>query len=275
MWRHHTSLNVSSNTPIVSGMKIPKLRSAIVLVHGLFGFDRLRVGPWTLLSYFPGIPEAFRAAGNRVLTPCLSPSEGVVTRAAQLKDFLDREAPGETVHLIAHSMGGLDARYLISRLDMAGRVLSLTTLGTPHRGSPFADWGIRHVEPLVGPVFDLMGLSRQAFHDLTTAGCRTFNEQVADAPGVRYFSVAGQFTSNWLTPEWQLPYHIVAQAEGANDGIVSVSSARYGEDCQVWEGDHASLANRSWPTALASKRRPDRLGLYAALLTRLADEGFA
>jgi triacylglycerol lipase len=127
----------------------------------------------------------------------------------------------------------------------------------------------------VAPIFDLVGLSREAFHDLTTASCQAFNEQVADTPGVRYFSVAGQFTPDWLTPEWQLSHSIVAQAEGANDGLVSVMSARYGEDCQVWEGDHASLVNRSLPMAIARGRWPDRLAQYAALLARLADAGFA
>jgi triacylglycerol lipase len=228
-----------------------------------------------MLSYFTSIPETLRAAGNRVLVPRLSPTEGIIRRAAELKAFLDREAPGQKVHLIAHSMGGLDARYMISRLDMAGRVLSLTTLGTPHRGTAFADWGIRKVEPFVGPILDLFGLSRQAFHDLTTSSCRAFNEEVADAPGVRYFSVAGRFTSDRLTPEWQVSHSIISQAEGPNDGLVSVASARYGEDCQVWEGDHASLVNRSSLAAVASNRWPDRLPQYAALLARLVKEGFA
>ena len=46
--------------------------------------------------------------------------------------------------VIGHSMGGLDARYMVSRLGMAERVKSLTTVATPHRGSAFADWGVRH-----------------------------------------------------------------------------------------------------------------------------------
>ena len=48
-------------------MIVPKLRSPVVLVHGLLGFDRLRLGNWTVLSYFPGIPELLVLAGNRVL----------------------------------------------------------------------------------------------------------------------------------------------------------------------------------------------------------------
>ena len=84
-------------------MIVPKLRVPIVLVHGLFGFDRIRVGPWTLVRYFPGIPEFLQASDNRVLIPSLSPTGGVAERAAQLKAFLDRESPSEPVHLFAHS----------------------------------------------------------------------------------------------------------------------------------------------------------------------------
>lgn len=255
-------------------MSIARLRAPVVLVHGLLGFDRLRIWGWSVFDYFPGIPEALRAAGNRALVARVSPTAGVADRAAQLKEFLDREVPGEPVHLIGHSMGGLDCRYLIACLGMAARVLTLTTIGTPHRGTAFADWGVRRFERVVKPILDQLGIPRQAFHDLTTASCRRFNEQVVDAPGVRYFSVAGRFEPDWLTPEWQLPYHIVWRAEGPNDGLVSVSSATYGEHCEVWEGDHASLVNWPNPVAQARGRWRDRVPDYAALVGRLADLGF-
>jgi triacylglycerol lipase len=253
---------------------IPSLRSTIVLVHGLLGFDQLRVSGRRVKSYFPGIVERLRAAGNRVLTARVSPTGGVAQRAADLKTFLDREAPGEPVHLIAHSMGGLDSRYLISKLDGAGRVLSLTTVGTPHRGSAFADWGVRRLERCLMPVFHWLGLPHQAFYDLTTAGCAKFNQDVPDAPGVRYFSVAGRCLGPWLGLGWQLPYRIVNRAEGENDGIVSVASATYGESCEVWDGDHLNLVN--WPNLGACVRGlwRDRSLHYGGLVRRLADEGF-
>jgi triacylglycerol lipase len=252
-------------------MIIPRLRDPIVLVHGVLGFGRFQMGRSTLLSYWTNIPDVLEAAGNRVLVPRLPPAAGVPLRAAALQSFLDREAPGKCVHLIAHSMGGLDARYLISRLGMAERVLSLTTLGTPHRGTAFADWGIRRVERLVGPIFDLLGLAREGFNDLTTAACAAFNEQTPDAPNVRYFSVAGQFDLDWRLPEWQLPYRIIDALEGTNDGLVSVTSARWGEAFDVWEGDHASLINRALATTPVRPRWPDRIPAYAFLLERLAD----
>jgi triacylglycerol lipase len=253
-------------------MSLPRLRSPIVLVHGLFGFDQLRMGPWLCVDYFHGIPKAFRAAGNRVLVARLSPTGGIADRAGQLKALIDRESPDEPVHLIAHSMGGLDARCMISRLGMAGRVLSLTTLGTPHRGSPFADWALERFVRLVGPVFDHFGLPRQAFADLTVARCREFNEATADAAQVRYFSVAGRHEPSWRNPSWGLSAPVVAEAEGPNDGIVSVTSAAWGEGCEVWDADHLNLVN--WPPQPWPAGKNDRLARYAGLLARLHNEGF-
>jgi triacylglycerol lipase len=254
-------------------MPVPRLRVPIVLVHGLFGFDRLKVGGWVLANYFAGIPDALTAAGNRVIVPRLSPTGGIAERAAQLKEILDRESPHEPVHLFGHSMGGLDARYFIAHLGGASRVLTLTTLGTPHRGSSFADWALPRLGRLISPLFDFLGLPRKAFDDLTVTRCKQFNEQTPDAPGVRYFSVAGRFQPTWLTPEWQLPASILQKAEGDNDGVVSIRSASYGESCTVWEGDHMNLVNWLHPWVRPDKQC-DRLNDYAALVGRLADEGF-
>jgi triacylglycerol lipase len=255
-------------------MRIPKLRSPIVLVHGIFGFDQVRLGCLTLVNYFPGIPELLRAAGNRVLIPRLSPTGGIAERAEQLKQFLDREMPAEPVHILGHSMGGLDARYMISRLDMGGRVLSLTTLGTPHRGTTFADWGIRRLERLVKPLLRMIGLPTQGFYDLTTERCQAFNAEVPDVPGVRYFSVAGRHDGHFLSPEWLLPYNIVLDKEGPNDGVVSLASASYGESVDVWEADHLNLVN--WVGYLPRNRGPagEPAARYGRLLCRLADAGF-
>jgi triacylglycerol lipase len=258
----------------VQPMEMPRLAHPIVLVHGVVGYGRMHVGGSTFMCYWTNIPEAIAAAGNRVFVPRLPPTAGIAVRAAALKSFIDRELPAEPVHLIAHSMGGLDSRYMIAHLGMAERVLSLTTLGTPHRGTAFADWGIRRLECLVKPVFDLLGLSREAFHDLTTTACRQFNTKTPDAANVRYFSVAGQFSLAWTLPEWQLSHRIIEKYEGPNDGLVSVASARWGEAFEVWDGDHASLVNRALTLSPLRPRWGDRIPAYARGLERLADAGF-
>src|SRR4051794_24153278 len=227
-----------------------RVRAPIVLVHGLLGFNVLRVAGLPLAHYFRGIVEDLRRLGNRVYPARVSPTSGVAHRAAQLHDFIRSVAPGP-VHVIAHSMGGLDARYMISRMGMADRVLSLTTVGTPHRGSPFADWGVRGLGRVLKPFFRFFAVPDQAFYDLTTDGCRAFNDAVPDAPGTRYFSVAGRCHGPWLGPEWLVPYSVIRLAEGPNDGMVSIASATWGEATDVWDGDHLSLINWPNPQAMA------------------------
>jgi triacylglycerol lipase len=238
--------------------ELPRLNAPIVLVPGLCGFDRLYALGWLVRDYFPGIRERLAAAGNRVLVARLSMTRGVAQRAAELKRFIERNVPAGPVHVIGHSMGGLDGRYMISRLGMAQRVRSLTTIGTPHRGSAFADWGKRRLARLLTPFFHFVGVSYQAFLDLTRASCARFNAAVPDAPGVRYFAVAGVCERQWVGPEWWLPHRIVGEAEGPNDGVVSVASAAWGEHTDVWPGDHLNLVN--WPN-----RRARRRGLWQAL----------
>lgn len=238
------------------------------------GFDRLRVAGYTLASYFPGIVQTLEAAGNRVLVPFLTPTGGVAQRARELKDFLLANSQGEPVHLIAHSMGGLDSRYMISCLEMEKHVLSLTTMGTPHRGTTFADWGIHRLARIVRPILTLLGLPNEGFYDVTCCNCKTFNEKVPNAEGVRYFSVAGEHDGSYFNPEWLLPYNIVHQAEGPNDGVVSIASAKWGEDLDVWAGDHLSLIN--WFNPLARNRGffRDPAPRYSRIVGKLADCGF-
>lgn len=244
----------------------PRLRDPLVLIHGMFGFDQVRVGPLARIDYFPGLPEAVRAAGTRVFVARLSPTAGIAERAGQLQRFIDLHCPGEQVHLLGHSMGGLDARYLIANLPAGQRVRSLTTLGTPHRGSSFADWAERRLVPLVRPVLDQFGVSSQGFGDLTTKAMSDFNSCVTDRPNVRYFSVAAEWKWRWSNPSWHLSYPVVKRVEGPNDGLISVASARWGEHFEVWPGDHMSLVN--WPEPFSSLGS-DRLERFAALLDRL------
>jgi triacylglycerol lipase len=92
--------------------------------------------------------------------------------------------------------GGLDCRYLASNLhDHTFRVVSVTTISTPHRGSSFADTFLHAVGPERFPSFlsllDMLpigGGDGSAFSCLTPPAMREFNEQTLNAPDVRYFS---------------------------------------------------------------------------------------
>ena len=249
---------------------LPRLRAPIVLVHGLLGFDRIQLGGWVVKRYFPGIAEYLSEPGTRVRTARLSQTRSVAERAAQLRRFILKEFPGEPVHILGHSMGGLDARHMISHLGMADHVLSLTTIGTPHRGTCFADLGVRTLEWLLAPLFRMFGVSVGAFHDLTTHGCRRFNENTPDMPGVRYFSVAGKCDTALMKPLYWLPHHIVTRNEGPNDGLVSLESAKHGESFEVWDADHMSLVNWTNQRAKARGLWSNRMADYGRIVQRLA-----
>ena len=145
---------------------IVRLQAPIILAHGLFGFSRIALGPLTLTSYFRGIPEALRAAGNSVLVTRVHPIAGVEFRAERLGDRILRAFPEEPVHIIGHSMGGLDARRLLTDPYWRKRVLSLTTIGTPHLGTYLADFAKLRVGR-VYRLLEMMGLDPPGFVDIT------------------------------------------------------------------------------------------------------------
>ena len=223
-----------------------------------------------MAEYFPGVRAALEARGHRVLVPRLSPTGAITVRAAELKAIIRRELGTQSFHVVGHSLGGLDARYMTSRLGMESQVRSLTTIGTPHRGSTFADWSLDRFARNIRPLFRAAGVPDDAFFDLTVESCARFNESVPDVPGIRYASVAGICVKPWLGPEWALSSRIVGNAEGPNDGVVSVQSAAWGERCDVWHGDHLNLVN--WPNRKARRRGVwrDRAADYAQLLAATA-----
>ena len=258
----------------VSEIEIPKLNAPLILVHGLCGFDRLYAFRRPVVDYFPGVREQLEIGGNKVYSARVSPTGGIARRASDLKQFIESAVPSGPVHLIGHSLGGMDARYMTTCLGMEKRILSLTTIATPHRGSSFADWAIRRFAKLILPFLRKIGLPHEAFYDLMTENCCRFNEDVPNVPNVRYYSVAGRAEFPWIGPEWRFPWRIVNRAEGPNDGVVSVTSAAWGESTEIWAGDHLNLVN--WPN-----RRAKRLGVwselapdYGRIVRKLAAVGF-
>lgn len=221
-------------------MQAPRVNAPLVLVHGMLGLTQVFVQRLRWVDYFHGIPEWLRAAGNEVIQVEVPGVAAVARRAAVLKSQIERLAGARPVHLIAHSMGGLDARHMITHLGMAPHVRSLTTLGTPHRGSPVADWAVAQAKKTgVFRLLELSPVDLQAFLDLCAAPCAAFNAATPDAPGVRYFSVAGNAARERTLLPLRLCHDLVREREGANDGLVSVASATWGARCVAWPADHA------------------------------------
>ena len=228
----------------------------IVLVHGIFGFSQLTVGGLKIADYFRLIPDALRKDGHVVpAPPRLNPAGSIAERSQDLKKYLQNQHDiiDKKVHIIAHSMGGLDARYMISKLGMADRVLSLTTISTPHHGSPIADITVARTNPALSEFMDHLGINIKAAFDLTTGACRQFNDNVPDSPGIAYFSIAGRFEPPRIFGKphglWGLTHDLISKTEQSNDAIVSVQSATFAERSESWtaldewEANHFRVIN--------------------------------
>lgn len=114
-------------------------RYPIILVHGLTGTDKYA----GVLEYWYGIQEDLQQHGATVYVANLSgfqSDDGPNGRGEQLLAYVKTvlAATGATkVNLVGHSQGGLTSRYVATVAP--DLVASVTTIGTPHRGSELAD----------------------------------------------------------------------------------------------------------------------------------------
>jgi triacylglycerol lipase len=131
---------------------------------------------------------------------------------------------------------------MIHRFRMEERVASLTTIGTPHLGTAYADWGLRQYGFLIKAARPL-GLDISGFRSLSRERCAAFNRALADFEehnGVRYRTVAGVQPFHRLFRFFRLPYRIIQREEGENDGLVSLHSALWKEKylLEIMDADH-------------------------------------
>ncbi len=246
----------------------------VILLHGIFGYDRIKLGPVTL-NYFAGIAKAIAARGHAVLTPPVHPTASICRRAQQAKNailpFLASLGPRTPrAIIIAHSMGGLDARYMIAHLGLAQHISTLVTIATPHRGSSLADFWV-HNAPMkrIGlPLLAQLGLDVDAANDLTIDAAKHFNDQTPDSPQVRYCSISAACPPSRVPLPLQLGFRIVRRHEGDNDSMVSIASAVWGKHLGTWPVHHLHAINRRFPV---DRRSPigDISPMYLDILDRL------
>jgi triacylglycerol lipase len=231
-------------------------------------------------AYFRDAKQAFPDA----LFPPVPPLADIRTRAGQLASEINGAFPKGPIHVVAHSMAGLDARYLLSKnllgLANPGRIISLSMLSTPNLGSPVADLLAGPQPSMLDPrrlTYGLLvqlasqfGLSTGALGDLTSGSAETFNPSNQNVAGVRYFSCAASGMESFILKPSRMYIETVGQTpdERANDGLVSVKSAAWTPLAEpAWPTDHIGEVgyNLSSPT-LASAF--DHIGAYHRILAR-------
>ena len=230
----------------------------IMLVHGMAGFKPIA----TLLDYFYKVRPAVTGDGFVVYASQCDPFQSIDYRARQLAVQVDealRLTGASKMHLVAHSQGGLDARYLVSSLGYGDRVATLTTIATPHHGVKLVDMALRlspawvaRISRIINALSDgLLGGNADMFaqlQDLTHHAMTTqFNPNNPDDPRVEYFSYAGTTQSypfvdsryvDVVNPLLYPTYQLLWRVEGENDGVVGVDSARWGTYLGAFPADH-------------------------------------
>lgn len=223
--------------------KICQTKYPILMVHGVFFRDS------GIFNYWGRIPADLEQNGATIYygnqESAASVDECGKQIAAKIKEIVEQTGCGK-VNIIAHSKGGLDSRAAITLCGAAPYVASLTTVNSPHYGCQFADYLLTkapdklrqsiaaNYNAVLTKVGDKNPDFLSAVSDLTDTTCKTFNERCPNSPEVYYQSVgstsvkasSGRFPLN-------LSYHLVNHFDGANDGLVSLPSMKWGDNFEV------------------------------------------
>lgn len=241
----------------------------IVLAHGIARFDiltqiirdKLKLPDSDLddrqFQYFKGIKTYLEAHGfGPVFHPNTDFAGPVDLRAKQLKQRVSEailQTGAGKVHIIAHSMGGLDARRMIVDLDMADKVASLTTIGTPHLGTILAEDVISHGGNFLIFFFgEVINLDLDGFKDLTPAACKQFNDHAEDSEaknGVRYQVYSSSEEPKRMFTPISKSGRSILKKDGKNDGLVPLNSQSWKPELIALDGTRKTVIQREFPIA--------------------------
>lgn len=214
-------------------------RYPVILVHGIGYRDDIKI-----YRYWGNIPAYLQKHGVQVFLAGQNAFNTHEKNAEQLKvrcENVLQITGAEKVNIIAHSKGGIESRYMITKLGMADKVASLTTIATPHRGSPLANYIIETIFKLKVDMLVINSLKTyakilgdknpeilKAGLQLTPQYMKQFNEKVPDMPQVYYQSYGGEISETYPRILQRKKYNLIKQHAGTSDGVVPVSSYKWG-----------------------------------------------
>ncbi len=239
----------------------------IVMAHGM-GASAEILG---IVDYWWGIPGALNDEGAQVFLTSVNGMDSTRNKAQAFKyqfEQIKAYTGADKLNIIGHSHGTIYTRDAISNLGLYPFVASHTSIAGPHRGSAIADVVVGVVpdslEWLVGDTLDFIYAflfgdtepnSLENGYDLTRSYMITvFNPNTPNKSGVYYQSWAAKIkmmaadARNWY---FIATWPILLGYEGANDGLVSVNSAKWGnfrgtEDASWYSAgcDHLNIVDQ-------------------------------
>ena len=156
---------------------------------------------------------------------------------AKSLDEILAKTGAEKVNILAHSKGGLEARYLINH-GYADKVASVTTIDTPHHGSKTVDFLMRAPKWMVKTAawgtdvwMKILGDKNPDSYDcfdlFTTRTAEQFNIDNPAPDNIYCQSYAFKCRGSFSDPVFCITYPVVRRFDGDNDGLVSVASAKW------------------------------------------------
>lgn len=262
----------------------------IVLAHGM-GAQAVIVD---IVDYWYGIEDALEDEGADVYITSVNGMDTTENKAKSFKSqvlSILAVSGSSKVNIIGHSHGTIYTRYAITNLGLSSKVASWTGLSGPHRGSSVADFIFKVVPQggwtLVGDVLDIvytfvMGDKNPNSLDNGWEMTRnymqnTFNPLCSNVSGLYYQSYTSQIRYASSSVLLEIPWLICKYYEGANDGLVSVSSAKWGTFRELITGaswspgvDHLNIVNQF----LGVTPGFDALDFYVDVVSDLKDMGY-
>ena len=240
----------------------------IVLAHGIMRFDELRRSiikflPLLLVDrnllpdrthYFRRIRSHLQKHGFDVHYSDVGWASDLSVRGRELAQNIDdilRKTGQEKVHIIGHSMGGLDARYAIAIKGIADRVATLTTIGTPHLGTQAAVYLLEQGgDFVVEALMELFDKDVEGFLNLTPDALIGFNNHTRNAEAknnVIYHVYASSQEKKKTFLLLQHTWQLIHDQEGDNDGLVSVTSQHWANELTADDGTSKPIHQHTFP----------------------------
>ncbi len=185
----------------------------VVLVPGIFAFDNI-----AMIDYWYQIPSTLQSQGTEVYIPKINAFESSTQRGNQLIKQLDgyKAASNGRIkkfNLIAHSQGGMTSRYVMNvRPDL---IASVTTMATPHTGSPLAD-----IVTGVAPQGTLQGVTFEVFANTVGNLVNILSNNSASQSNI--YAMLGEFNKNGAAAfNSKYPLGLPSSKCGAGANVVS------------------------------------------------------
>ncbi|MCR5542280.1 MAG: triacylglycerol lipase [Ruminococcus sp.] len=220
--------------------EVCKTKYPILMVHGIFFRD------WQMFNYWGRVPKELVRNGAEIYYGGQQSANLISVSAGELRDKIEeviKETGAEKLNIIAHSKGGLDSRYAISKLGMDKYVASLVTINTPHYGCNFvddilakvSDGLLKFVANRYNKLFTVLGDTAPDFEkglrELTHSNCAKLDDELPDRPGVYYRSVMSVMKNDFSAGfPLNLGYMLNRKDGTGNDGLVVKESALRGEN---------------------------------------------